>query len=86
MLLAMLMDPTVKPPAEDDIRVINQRKASKQRRAQKWQLVGDEEEPVVRKKPKDPPRPEPLVYQALAMYHTEIICYILSIILFFFAI
>ena len=61
VLLAMLMDPTVKPPAEDDIRVINQRKASKQRRAQKRQLVGDEEEPVVRKKPKDPPRPEPLL-------------------------
>ena len=61
VILAMLMDPTVKPPAEDDIRVINQRKASKQRRAQKRQLVGDEEEPVVRKKPKDPPRPEPLL-------------------------
>ena len=57
----MLMDPTVKPLAEDDIRVINQRKASKQRRAQKRQLVGDEEETVVRKKPKDPPRPEPLL-------------------------
>ena len=39
----MLMDLTVKPPAEDDIRVINQRKASKQRRTQKLQLVGDEE-------------------------------------------
>ena len=56
VLLAMLMDPTVKPQAEDDIRVINQRKASKQRRAQKWQLVGDEEETVVRKKPREPPR------------------------------
>ena len=28
VLLAMLMDPTVKPPAEDDIRVINQRKTT----------------------------------------------------------
>ena len=47
--------------AEDDICVIDQRKASKQRRAQKRQLVGDEEETVVGKKPKEPPRPEPLL-------------------------
>ena len=56
LLAAMLMDPTVKPPADDDIRVINQRKTSKERGAQKWQYVGDEEDDVVvRKKPKDPP-------------------------------
>ena len=29
VLFAMLMDPTVKPPVEDDFRVINQRKSSK---------------------------------------------------------
>ena len=46
----------VEPPAQDDISVINQRKASKQRRAQKRQLDGDEEDDtVVRKKQKDPP-------------------------------
>ena len=42
MLLCTLrelhMDPTVKPLAEDDIRFINQRKASRKRRAQKRQL------------------------------------------------
>ena len=56
MLLAMLTDPTFKPPAEDDIRVINQRKSSKTRRELKRQHVGDEEDDrdaVVRKKPKD---------------------------------
>ena len=59
----MLMDPTVKPPAEDDIRVINQCKASKKRLTQKLQYVCDEEDDAVvsRRKPKDPPQPEPVL-------------------------
>ena len=59
VLLSTLMDQTVKPPAEDDILVNKQSKASKQRSAQKLQLVRDEEDDtfkLVRKKVKDPPR------------------------------
>ena len=55
----------MKPPAEDDVGVIDQLKSSKKRRAQKWQHIGDEEDDVVvRKKQKDPPQLEPLLRPA----------------------
>ena len=46
----MLMDPTVKPPEEDEIRVLNQRKAPRKTSTKKLQHVGDEEhDAMVRK-------------------------------------
>ena len=61
VLRAILMDSFVKPPAEDDIRVVNQH-TSKKRRTKKRQHAGDDEDDaMVRKKPKDPPQPEPLL-------------------------
>ena len=39
VLLVMLMDLTVQPPAEDETRVINQRKSYKKGRPQKLQHV-----------------------------------------------